>query len=137
GLGAFSMCVRDFDVPAETKPAEFGSLTASPPTDLASWKAGALPENAPFLGCAVFDFDQDGDLDLFVCGGDAPCALLRNDGGMKFTDVAATAGVAVKGAYAVCVGEFDVEPKPDPAAKPCRRARIDVVLMTNASIVFL
>jgi len=137
GMGAYSMAIRDFDIPADTPSKPLGDVTASPPAPLAAWTAGALPENAPFLGCAVFDFDQDGDLDLFVCGGDGPCALLRNDGAMKFTDVAAAAGVAVKGAYAVCAGEFDVEPKPDANARPCRRAKIDLVLMTNSGLVFL
>jgi Tfp pilus assembly protein PilF len=137
GLGPYSMAIRDFDVPATMPAAELAAVAVDPPKDLCAWKAGALPENAPFLGCAVFDFDQDGDLDLFVCGGDGPCALLRNDGGGKFTDVAAQAGVAIKGVYAVCAGEFDVEPTPTPNPRPCRRAKIDLVLMTNSSLVYL
>ncbi len=137
GMGSYSMAIRDFDVPAVVASVPPGAVAASPPADLCSWRAGALPENARFLGCAVFDFDQDGRLDLFVCGGEGPCALLHNEGGGKFMDVAASAGVAVKGAYAVAAGEFDVEPTPNPNPRPCRRAKIDLVLMTNAGLVFL
>ena len=45
------------------------------------------------VGCAVTDFDTDGDLDLYVAAyGDDK--LYRNDGEGKFTDVAAAMGVA-------------------------------------------
>ncbi len=44
---------------------------------------------------AVGDFDNDGDDDLFVVDSDTgkPHRLYRNDGGMKFTEVGAQAGV--------------------------------------------
>ena len=44
-------------------------------------------------GPSVADFDRDGDLDLFVAGY-GPNFLYRNDGAGKFTEVAASAGVA-------------------------------------------
>jgi hypothetical protein len=46
------------------------------------------------VGCAVTDFDSDGDLDLYVAeyGDDS---LFRNNGDGTFTDVAATMGIAV------------------------------------------
>jgi len=46
------------------------------------------------VGCAVTDFDSDGDLDLYVAeyGDDS---LFRNNGDGTFTDVAAEMGVAV------------------------------------------
>lgn len=45
------------------------------------------------VGCAVTDFDTDGDLDLYVAAyGDDK--LYRNDGDSKFTDVAPAMGVA-------------------------------------------
>ncbi len=46
-------------------------------------------------GAAAGDYDADGDIDLYVVRGNVgPNLLYRNDGGNKFTDVAATAGVA-------------------------------------------
>ena len=47
-------------------------------------------------GAAVGDYDRDGDLDLFVNNARAgtPNHLWRNEGGLKFVDVAKAAGVA-------------------------------------------
>jgi tetratricopeptide (TPR) repeat protein len=67
-------------------------------------------------GCAtLFDFDGDGDLDLFWAGSSGQ-RLSRNDGG-KFTDVtsasgalAAQPGAAIVGAVA---GDYDNDGKPD------------------------
>jgi hypothetical protein len=44
------------------------------------------------MGCAVGDYDNDGDLDLYVTGY-CPNTLYRNDGDGSFTDVTAQAGV--------------------------------------------
>ncbi len=44
------------------------------------------------MGCAVGDYDEDGDPDLYVTNF-GPDTLLRNDGGGKFTDVTKEAGV--------------------------------------------
>ena len=45
------------------------------------------------VSSSLADFDNDGDLDLFVANY-GPNALYRNEGGGKFTDVAAEMGVA-------------------------------------------
>jgi len=46
------------------------------------------------IGIALGDYDRDGDLDLFVNGfGGAPNRLYRNDGHLRFNEVAAQAGV--------------------------------------------
>ncbi|MDW8353242.1 MAG: CRTAC1 family protein [Bryobacterales bacterium] len=45
------------------------------------------------MGVAFADYDQDGDLDVFVANDTVPNFLFRNDGG-RFTEVAVRAGVA-------------------------------------------
>ncbi len=71
-------------------------------------------------GLATFDYDGDGDVDLYFLNG-APLpgspidatrpprnALYRNDGGWKFTDVTEAAGVGDTGyGLGVCVGDYD------------------------------
>jgi tetratricopeptide (TPR) repeat protein len=56
----------------------------------------------------LFDFDSDGDLDLFAYGGRK---LFRNDGG-KFSDVSAQSGIASDYGRAVA-GDFDNDERPD------------------------
>lgn len=54
----------------------------------------AIPTN----GVAAGDYDNDGDVDLFIVRGDiGPNLLYRNDGDLVFTDVAEAAGVALLG----------------------------------------
>lgn len=45
------------------------------------------------MGCAIADYDGDGDLDIFITNFLAPNQLWRNDGSWKFVDVATQAGV--------------------------------------------
>jgi hypothetical protein len=46
-------------------------------------------------GAAAGDYDNDGDIDVFITRGDLePNLLYRNEGGLVFVDVAAAAGVA-------------------------------------------
>lgn len=134
-LGRFSMALRDFGDPGTGAAAPAGAVTAKV-EDVPGWTAGALPDGAPYLGAAAFDFDTDGDVDVFVCGGAGPCALLRNDGG-KLTDVAAAAGVAMKGVYGVAAGEVDVDPVLTKGGEPGRRVRTDLVLLRKDGVTLL
>ncbi|MFQ6114292.1 MAG: FG-GAP-like repeat-containing protein, partial [bacterium] len=60
-------------------------------------KSVAGTSNESTRGCAWADYDNDGDLDLFVVGYDGwPNRLYRNDGG-TFTDVASSVGVNYQG----------------------------------------
>ena len=77
-----------------------------------------LPATMPG-GLAIFDFDNDGKLDLFFAnGGEFPAGrktrlehanrLFRNLGGMRFADVTARAGVAgADYAFGATAGDFD------------------------------
>ena len=73
---------------------------------------------APYsTGVIAADYDNDGDLDLFISQGHdtinkpgtaTPNWLLRNDGGFQFTDVTAEAGVCDTGpAYGCAWGDYD------------------------------
>jgi len=75
-------------------------------------------------GLALFDYDQDGDVDVYFLNGSplagtktdvAPRnALYRNDGGWKFTDVTSRAGVGDPGyGLGVAVGDYDNDGDPD------------------------
>jgi len=59
------------------------------------------------MGVAAGDYDGDGDFDLYLTGYKKN-VLLRNDGGMKFTDVTDAAGVAGSGfCTGACWGDAD------------------------------
>ncbi len=69
-------------------------------------------------GAAIFDFDQDGDNDIFVVNGTTfplaetgkspPSMLYVNDGQGQFTESALDKGLAAKGwGQGACVGDFD------------------------------
>ncbi len=59
------------------------------------------------MGAAAADYDNDGDVDLFVAGV-RHNQLLRNAGGRAFEDVTARAGIA-SGEWAVAGGWFDYD----------------------------
>jgi len=61
-------------------------------------------------GCGVsaFDYDRDGDLDLYIVQRTYPSRLWRNDGGFTFTDVSEQAGVGLSVFGGGCsVADFD------------------------------
>jgi hypothetical protein len=75
-------------------------------------------------GLALFDYDSDGDIDIYFLNGapmpgthvdDVPRdALYRNEGNWKFTDVTDEAGVGDAGhGMGVAVGDYDNDGDPD------------------------
>jgi len=50
-------------------------------------------------GVALGDYDNDGWVDIFVCGLDSPSALYRNLGGWRFTNVTAASGLVFTNRY--------------------------------------
>jgi hypothetical protein len=69
-------------------------------------------------GVALFDFDNDGDMDALLAngstlerlktGGDPMLALYRNDGGGRFTDVTTRVGLSRRGwGSGLCVADYD------------------------------
>ena len=84
-----------------------------------TFDAGLGAVHYPTQTAAFADYDNDGDLDLYV-GNEtteafqAPCQLFRNDGNGAFTDVAAAAGVE-NGRFSKSVvwGDFDGDRWPD------------------------
>ncbi len=83
--------------------------------------AAGLGDRAPSQTGAWADYDNDGDLDLYV-GNEhverasyrAPGRLYRNDGAGSFTDVAASAGVEnLRFAKAAVWGDYDGDRYPD------------------------
>src|SRR5688572_30007280 len=66
-----------------------------------------LPASVPG-GFAVFDFDNDGKLDLFFPNGAGSHALLRNKGKLQFEDVTERAGLKeTEFAFGATAGDFD------------------------------
>ena len=104
------------DTPVGGSPVRFTDVTAA---------AGLADPARPTQSAAWLDFDQDGELDLFIGNesgrelprgkeADYPSQLFRNNGDGTFTDVAEEAGVRndrfCKG---VTVGDYDNDGDPD------------------------
>jgi enediyne biosynthesis protein E4 len=84
--------------PAAPAPArQFSNITNSTGISFVHGNSNATHSKAELFagGAASGDYDADGDIDLYVVRGNiGPNLLYRNDGGNRFTDVAAAAGVA-------------------------------------------
>lgn len=67
-----------------------------------------LPETLG-AGGAFLDYDNDGDLDLYLVNSAAPSMLYRNNGDGTFVDVTPSAGIDNQGSYGhgVACGDYD------------------------------
>ncbi len=82
--------------------------------DLANSGTAVLyPIPAPYTAAAFFDFDLDGDLDVYLLGGGKPDQLLRNNLDGTFTDVTAKTGDARFTSRKVVVSDVDRDGDPD------------------------
>lgn len=71
--------------------------------------SGLPPLDQP-AGVVAFDYDADGDLDLYLTRHWQPNVLARNDGGFVFTDVAHAAGVDHSGpCEGAAVADYDLD----------------------------
>ena len=71
--------------------------------------AAGLRHSGWGTGCATGDYDNDGDVDLFVAGW-GPDLLYRNEGNGTFIDVTAAAGVGAKGwGASAAFGDLDLD----------------------------
>ena len=82
--------------------------------------AGVATANRYYgLGVVPFDYDADGDTDLFVANDETPNVLLQNRGDGTFADIALIAGVAYNGdgdteaGMGVDFGDYDNDGDPD------------------------
>src|SRR5690606_38902956 len=67
-----------------------------------------VPHLSAAAGVCAADYDDDGDLDLFLSCWLQPDCLLRNDGGFRFTDVTAAMGLGDDGAgQGACWGDYN------------------------------
>ncbi|MSR61167.1 MAG: CRTAC1 family protein [Planctomycetes bacterium] len=84
-----------------------------------TFAAGLAEANYPTQAVAWADYDNDGDLDLYMANEsspriDAPSQLFRNEGNGRFVDVAAAAGVLnQRYAKGCCWGDYDGDRYPD------------------------
>jgi len=85
---------------------EVANQAAGLPT---SSSAGAASGTAADSGVCVFDFDGNGQPDIFLANatGDGQAAFYRSDGKGHFKDVTRSAGLAMSGAASCAAGDYD------------------------------
>ncbi len=82
-------------------------------------QAGVYNPEGKGLGVTFFDFDSDGDQDIFVANDSTADFLYQNDGNGRFHDVALEVGVALsmdgrpQAGMGVDAGDFDEDALPD------------------------
>jgi M6 family metalloprotease-like protein len=90
-------------------PLPLGGTYLDPP--FVAISSGALGDTGAGRGVSLVDVDDDDDLDIFVCNRGTANRLLRNDGGLAFTDIAtgplAEAGLTMAAAWADFDGDGD------------------------------
>lgn len=79
-----------------------------------TFEVGLGDDRFPSACGAWMDFDNDGDVDLYIVNEEAPAQLYRNDGPDGFTDIAPSAGVT-NGRYGKTAswGDFNNDRWPD------------------------
>jgi Flp pilus assembly protein TadD len=99
--------ITESSLPLDSRPAPSGRKPA------AGFESTMLETNGRAQAIVLFDFDGDGDLDIFEASGSQ--RLLRNDGG-KFADVTAGSGLSITGSqycFAAVAGDYDNDGRPD------------------------
>ncbi|GIW97350.1 MAG: RNA-binding protein [Pirellulaceae bacterium] len=78
-----------------------------------SRESGISQVSGPGMGLVCFDFDNDGDLDIYVCNDGEPNFLFENDGHGHFTEIGMLASVAydfdgrANSSMGVDIGDYD------------------------------
>jgi hypothetical protein len=76
-------------------------------TDVSNESGDANVDTRTVSGTAL-DYNRDGLLDIFCSGADSHNFLLRNEGGLVFTDVSASAGMTESGSHRHCsIGDYN------------------------------
>ena len=81
--------------------------------------AGVVVPKSKGLAVTILDLDEDGRLDVFAVNDAEPARLFRNQGALRFEDVAMTAGVAytadgqIYNGMGIATGDFDGDGRVD------------------------
>jgi hypothetical protein len=79
-----------------------------------TFRVGLARPAHPTQTAAWLDYDNDGDLDLFVGNEHAPCQLFENIEGRRFRDIAKTAGITINAfVKGVTAGDYNNDGFPD------------------------